>query len=56
MFFEYDVVLQSDGHCHINSIPEYVKEVKLSIDGYGEKILNTDIDIIKYNGKIIEHS
>ena len=54
--FEYDVVLQSDGHCHINSIPEYVKEVKLSIDGYGEKILNTDIDIIKYNGKIIEHS
>jgi hypothetical protein len=54
--FEYDVVLQSDGHYHINSIPEYVKEVKLSIDGYGEKILNTDIDIIKYNGKIIEHS
>lgn len=54
--FEYDVVLQSDGHYYINSIPEYVKEVKLSIDGYGEKILNTDIDIIKYNGKIIEHS
>ena len=54
--FEYDVVLQSDGHYYINGIPEYVKEVKLSIDGYGEKILNTDIDIIKYNGKIIEHS
>ena len=54
--FEYDVALQCDGHYYVNHIPDYVKEVKLSIDGYGEKILSTDIDIIKYNGKIIKHS
>jgi uncharacterized membrane protein len=51
--FEYDVALQCDGHYYVNHIPDYVKEVKLSIDGYGEKTLSTDIDIIKYNGKIV---
>ena len=51
--FEYDVELQCDGHYYVNHIPDYVKEVKLSIDGYGEKTLSTDIDIIKYNGKIV---
>jgi uncharacterized membrane protein len=51
--FEYDVALQCDGHYYVNHIPDYVKEVTLSIDGYGEKTLSTDIDIIKYNGKIV---
>jgi hypothetical protein len=54
--FEYDVILQSAEHFYINEIPNHVNNVKLIIDGYGEKILNTDIDIIIYNGKIIENS
>lgn len=54
--FEYDVILHTSGGFYMNEIPEYVKEVKLLIEGYGEKILNTDIDIIKYNGKIVENS
>ena len=54
--FKYDVVLLSSEHFYMNTIPEHVNNVKLLIEGYGEKILSTDIDIIKYNGKIIVHS
>ena len=35
-------------------VPDYVKEVKLNISGYGEKIINCDLDNIKNNGHIVK--
>jgi len=50
--FIVEIRLEIGNYYHVQ-VPDNIKEVRLNISGYGEKIINCDLDSIKNDGHIV---